>query len=834
VILNNYGYIDLPLFLDFPLSTNPLGVIEKIPDPKFWTTLTITAASEITPGNYEIEVAGYLESKDGPQVQKFITVNVLESESFTFDIIPKTKTFTISPGVYKLIPIEVKKLSGTPEKVALTTDIDQNLDRVLDVDLREPNKFAPDPSFTTHLYIKAEQDAKPGIYKIPVTGTSMESDVNPVTKYITVKLGVPFTYDVILGTKTVDIRPGETKTISIDVVKASGFPEEVNLFLDTGNYGSNLLPDDLIIVFADSSIDEVSSSDTTSGTPNPKFFRTIVIHTKPDLKPDKYTFELHYGGPGIKGYQEFITVNVDPKAGSGIITPSDQVFDQQKVGTISKIKGYVAVERDGKIEKLSLNSPLYPGDKIRTGPAGTFVSDFGTGKITLRPNSSFKLPDDSNGKISVELIQGKILSNFQKFCQNCEIVTPKARITVWGTEFVTTHTAGLSTVDVIEGTVKVTSIKSGTTKVVNSKQRAIASDSSVFVAPIVGSTDTLKKEFEFESVLPKDSDDDRILIKEKVPTWIKNNAKWWADGQIGDSDFTGGIEHMIKEKIIDIPDLPPAIPEEKIPKPTDDLDKVQDKDVPQSLQSYNVRIEVPKLWKHFDGFDQFPFPERTYYSSWSFTWQNIIRLGLIQDAGKTINLGNPDEVRNYFEEQHKQWCSDTQENPFLLREPDGMQGHVSCLEIKDFTFKEVTVDGLEAYQVSYEWKQKWRERDGYTEVNNWMFWGNLIPYGDDLIIVDGETLSQNTGRQKGVILDTINSFEILNDSQPIFDKSEPLLDTDTSKQDQTPLDTDKNLQEKIPDWIKKNAKWWADGLISEDDFISGIKWLVENRVIRVS
>jgi len=44
--------------------------------------------------------------------------------------------------------------------------------------------------------------------------------------------------------------------------------------------------------------------------------------------------------------------------------------------------------------------------------------------------------------------------------------------------------------------------------------------------------------------------------KERVPAWIKNNAKWWSDGQIGDSDFVSGIQYLMKEKIIDIPDLP--------------------------------------------------------------------------------------------------------------------------------------------------------------------------------------------------------------------------------------------------------------------------------------
>ncbi|MFB5598322.1 MAG: polysaccharide deacetylase family protein, partial [Nitrosopumilaceae archaeon] len=42
----------------------------------------------------------------------------------------------------------------------------------------------------------------------------------------------------------------------------------------------------------------------------------------------------------------------------------------------------------------------------------------------------------------------------------------------------------------------------------------------------------------------------------EIPDWIKNNAGWWADNQITDSDFTSGIEFMIKENIIRIPDLP--------------------------------------------------------------------------------------------------------------------------------------------------------------------------------------------------------------------------------------------------------------------------------------
>ena len=39
----------------------------------------------------------------------------------------------------------------------------------------------------------------------------------------------------------------------------------------------------------------------------------------------------------------------------------------------------------------------------------------------------------------------------------------------------------------------------------------------------------------------------------KIPEWVKNNAGWWADGQIPDSAFIDGIEFLIKEGIIVVP-----------------------------------------------------------------------------------------------------------------------------------------------------------------------------------------------------------------------------------------------------------------------------------------
>ena len=38
----------------------------------------------------------------------------------------------------------------------------------------------------------------------------------------------------------------------------------------------------------------------------------------------------------------------------------------------------------------------------------------------------------------------------------------------------------------------------------------------------------------------------------------------------------------------------------------------------------------------------------------------------------------------------------------------------------------------------------------------------------------------------------------------------------------------------IPSWIKNNAEWWANDIISEGDFITGIEYLVNNGIISVN
>lgn len=43
------------------------------------------------------------------------------------------------------------------------------------------------------------------------------------------------------------------------------------------------------------------------------------------------------------------------------------------------------------------------------------------------------------------------------------------------------------------------------------------------------------------------------ITKSEIPAWIKNSAKWWAEGTISDKDFINGIQFLIKEGIVVTP-----------------------------------------------------------------------------------------------------------------------------------------------------------------------------------------------------------------------------------------------------------------------------------------
>ena len=53
---------------------------------------------------------------------------------------------------------------------------------------------------------------------------------------------------------------------------------------------------------------------------------------------------------------------------------------------------------------------------------------------------------------------------------------------------------------------------------------------------------------------PTNLQESKTLEGKEIPAWIKNNAGWWADGSIDDDAFIQGLQFLIKENILQIPD----------------------------------------------------------------------------------------------------------------------------------------------------------------------------------------------------------------------------------------------------------------------------------------
>ena len=89
----------------------------------------------------------------------------------------------------------------------------------------------------------------------------------------------------------------------------------------------------------------------------------------------------------------------------------------------------------------------------------------------------------------------------------------------------------------------------------------------------------------------------------KVPEWVKNNVKWWSENQIDDETFVSGIQFLMKEKIVNIPDLPEQASEKA---------RLSFVDESKDTQSYIDRYNNEPDYK--DWFDE-NYPDYTIYEA---------------------------------------------------------------------------------------------------------------------------------------------------------------------------------------------------------------------------
>jgi len=214
---------------------------------------------------------------------------------------------------------------------------------------------------------------------------------------------------------------------------------------------------------------------------------------------------------------------------------------------------------------------------------------------------------------------------------------------------------------------------------------------------------------------PSPKDDSGIMEKEtRIPDWVRNNAGWWSSGSIGDQDFASGIQYLIKEKIMQIP---------------------QSYISSENLQVHENKASTENGYLKVNG-NEFYVPR-----------------------GGMVDI----ELTGHFD----------------------YEGFPSTIELR-------MIDPNSFFHDANVFVGK--NPDFSYTLTLW-----------DYMAVGKYQLELSRGRDIGTV-----TFELKSGTPP------------------------KTVTEqKIPEWIKSNAEWWSQGLISDDDFVKGIQYLVEQGIIKV-
>ena len=243
----------------------------------------------------------------------------------------------------------------------------------------------------------------------------------------------------------------------------------------------------------------------------------------------------------------------------------------------------------------------------------------------------------------------------------------------------------------------------------------------------------------------------------QVPSWIKNNAKWWSSGQIGDDDFLKGIQYLVQNGIINAgPNtMPPG---------------QQTQSLTESSECYIKIVGIN---------------------------------GEYNEAGLTGAI----KVQSYG------WTSNS----------------------KSFAGSQASA----VNQMYFVHSTDKASPQLYKAIAN----GNHFNNGQLLCRkADGEQQPYLSYTMSNVI---ISSFSQINNGGELpaekiwlnFASSQTLVDTyNLTPQNQLnpqplPPSPAGAIKPAVPSWIKNNAKWWSEGQISEDEFLKGIQYLIQNGII---
>ncbi|MGI0017826.1 MAG: hypothetical protein ACREA1_03875 [Nitrosotalea sp.] len=190
-------------------------------------------------------------------------------------------------------------------------------------------------------------------------------------------------------------------------------------------------------------------------------------------------------------------------------------------------------------------------EKSNVQSSASLLTDFGGWHVKLGWNpTSLSAGSQNNLNISFfdSFTEQQVTGNVNYDIQ----ILDKDQSVLWSkTDAIAQNGAGTQTVNLpINGIYSIViKVKSITMNGVPDTTRTGMARGNVVIPSTVTEDDSLTQSTNSSSSTPQNQTGQTVVI----PQWVKNNAKWWQQGQIDDSTFASGIQYLIKQGVIQLP-----------------------------------------------------------------------------------------------------------------------------------------------------------------------------------------------------------------------------------------------------------------------------------------
>ena len=219
---------------------------------------------------------------------------------------------------------------------------------------------------------------------------------------------------------------------------------------------------------------------------------------------------------------------------------------------------------------------------------------------------------------------------------------------------------------------------------------------------------------------------------------------------------------------------------------------------PDSYQSYQntqygFAIKYPQSWNLVEHLGP-QYAIKTVLISPNNNLQ--INAGIIKDNNPYPGLTSQ-EILGHITGMMRDSCSSTT-----------MQNRAFTCSNPQFFANTTSYRGITTYDVTMKWVKTFSSGQTLKWLSTW----GMMPYGKDVWILIMEGSTDEIVKQSQNIVDVAESFDVINIPQS------------TSKVAKQPS---------VPTWVKNTVKWWSEGSLTDDDFIKGIQFLVQNKIIKI-